>query len=105
MECAWEPWEVPSKPWALDPMLSALGRRSPPARLPMRLTWGDTDTQMLSQGAAPMSRPSLGSPSVQKLVNASTIKETCYPTAPEQRAQSKNQQKKGCWLPRPPHPL
>lgn len=65
MECAWEPWEVLSKPWALDPMLSALGRRSPPARLPMRLTWGDTDSQMLSQGAAPTSMPSLGSPSVQ----------------------------------------
>lgn len=89
-----------------DPMFSVRGQHSPLACLPRKLTRGDTDPQMPSQVQGPaLVLPASRTSTVQELVKASTIEETCHPTAPEPRTQSKNQKKKGCWLPRLPHPF
>lgn len=95
-----------SRPWAPDPMFSVRGQHSPLACLPRKLTRGDTDPQMLSQVQGPaLALPASRTSTVQELVKASTIEETCHPAAPEPQTQSKNQKKKGCWLPRLPHPF
>ena len=87
-------------------MFSVHGQHSPLACLPRKLTRGDTDSQMLSQVQGPaLALPASRTSTVQELVKASTIEETCHPAAPEPQTQSKNQEKKGCWLSRLPHPF
>ena len=81
-----------------DTMFSVRGQHSPLACLPRKLTRADTVPQMPSQVQGPaLALPASRTSTVQELVKASTIEETCHPTAPKK--------KKGCWLPRLPHPF